>query len=451
MEVSEAIFVGRGDAIKLEVDGTTVIDLNGALAAAASDATQITILGGYYDRLWLLDLLRELPRARRRDCKVRIAVGSDATITLPKVWEHMREVQRELRRIGYRSLEIAIVGRSPVHFHTKLFRFLRTTHPYWFVGSANPGSDRHELMLRLSGCHEELSNYVDAVFEAAQSVNDEPPRRKRPSTLRDFFLDGVLCHKPPYQQLFTFDAYRLSPEDRGRIDTRIGEGSAVEYASPRTEGFGFGLRRAIGMADTDPGEKKDTASRVRFRDYGMDTLFGLWMPSAYAAIVQASVTGREAAIGEMLRAIGQRLADAAGQQAAHNAFARYIASMDRYLNDLDIEAKPVRDRDAAFARFLKSRTDGLSKDSFVSRHARVMTIAPMFDVWQDADVAAQFVQSFFDDLAWRATPTTTHKSKIVRSLIESLGDDADWETPENLQAAFVDRLEIEPWDNDEWQ
>lgn len=295
MALSEAVYVGRPDAINLEPDGRTVVDLDEALAAAASDATEITILGGYYDRVWILDLLRELPRARRRDCRVRIAVGSDATITLPKVWEHMREVQRELRRIGYRSIEIAIVGRSPVHFHTKLFRFLRTTHPYWFIGSANPGSDRHELMLRLSGRHEELSNYVQAVFDAAQSVDDPVPRRQRPSTMRDFFLDGVLCHKPPHQQLFTFDAYKLSPEDRRRIDTRIGEGSGVEHASPRTEGFGFGLRSAIGMMETDPDEKEDAASRVRFRDHGMDTLFGLWMPSAYAATIQASVTEREAA------------------------------------------------------------------------------------------------------------------------------------------------------------
>lgn len=127
MALSDAIYVSRPDAIELKLNGKTVVDLNKALAAAASDATEITILGGYYDRVWLLELLRELPRARRRDCRVRIAVGSDATITLPKVWEHMREVQKELRRIGYRSIEISIVGRSPVHFHTKLFRFLRMT------------------------------------------------------------------------------------------------------------------------------------------------------------------------------------------------------------------------------------------------------------------------------------------------------------------------------------
>ena len=90
MALSDAVYVGRPDAINLEPNGRNVVDLDEALAAAASDATEITILGGYYDHVWLLDLFRKLPRARRRDCRVRIAVGSDATITLPKVWEHMR-------------------------------------------------------------------------------------------------------------------------------------------------------------------------------------------------------------------------------------------------------------------------------------------------------------------------------------------------------------------------
>ena len=39
MALSNAIFVGRADAIDLKIDGTTVIDLNEALAAAAVDAT----------------------------------------------------------------------------------------------------------------------------------------------------------------------------------------------------------------------------------------------------------------------------------------------------------------------------------------------------------------------------------------------------------------------------
>ncbi|ESZ02734.1 hypothetical protein X736_29225 [Mesorhizobium sp. L2C089B000] len=33
-------------------------------------------------------------------------------------------------------------------------------------------------------------------------------------------------------------------------------------------------------------------------------------------------------------------------------FQNYVSSMDRYLGELDIKPKPIKDRDGSFARFL---------------------------------------------------------------------------------------------------
>ncbi|WP_164040650.1 hypothetical protein, partial [Serratia marcescens] len=71
----------------------------------------------------------------------------------------MREVENRLRGVGFKDVTVKVVMNSPVHFHTKLFRILRRTHPVWYVGSANPGSKRHEMMVRLSGRHEALMAY----------------------------------------------------------------------------------------------------------------------------------------------------------------------------------------------------------------------------------------------------------------------------------------------------
>jgi hypothetical protein len=451
MFIAEEIFVGRPDAIGLSADGEAIIDLNEALAEAASDASQITILGGYYDAGWLVKLLENLPRRRRGMCRLRLAFGSDAAVTLPRMWEDMRKVRARLRALGYRHVEISIVVHAPVHFHTKLFRFLRTTQPYWFIGSANPGSRRHELMVRLTGRHESLSNYVNAVFKVAQSVEGPVPASSRHATLRDFLLDGMLCHKPPHQQLFTFDAYRLSPEDRRRIDARLGEGSGVLHASPKTEGFGFGLRSAIAMTEDDREVGEDTLSRLRFRDSGVETLFGLWMPRAYVAEVEPRVAEQQLSNANRLTAIGKRLSSPSGQQAATDAFAAYIESMDRYLGELKIEAKPIRDREIAFTRFLLSQTRGLSDPAFVARQARVMTFAPMFDIWQDPAVAQDFVNSFFEDLVWRASATSARRPRIVKAILNALGGSPDFQTFEELEMAFARRLVDEKWSDKEWQ
>lgn len=110
-------------------------------------------------------------------------MGSDATVTLPLVWEDMRAVRAHLLKLGYQNPQVCVVGRRPVHFHTKLFRFLKTTQPSWFIGSANPGSDRHELMMTLVGRHKGLSQYVEAVFDGALSVTERPPQREPPGFL----------------------------------------------------------------------------------------------------------------------------------------------------------------------------------------------------------------------------------------------------------------------------
>jgi hypothetical protein len=47
--------------------------------------------------------------------------------------------------------------------------------------------------------------------------------------------------------------------------------------------------------------------------------------------------------------------------------------------------------------------------------------------------------------------TAMRKSRIVRSLVEGLSDDADWQTAEDLQTVFADRLETDPWDHNQWQ
>ena len=245
--VSSTILVGRPDLIDLG-DAVDYIELDEALGAAAASATEITILGGFYSVEPIISLCKQVKRARRSTCKIRIAVGLEATLAIPATWADMRRLHDQLLKSGFRDVVVAVVKSSPVHFHTKLYRFLNTTRPVWFVGSANPGSSRHELMVRLSGRHEALSSYVTAVFAKAVDVKLPPPSSEI-GTLREFFMAGLLCHKPPAQRLFTFDAFRFDAEHRERLSEAFAGSSRVSHSNPRTEGFGFDLRSPLQIED----------------------------------------------------------------------------------------------------------------------------------------------------------------------------------------------------------
>jgi hypothetical protein len=446
MTVDPYIYVHRPELIGLSEDKVDFADLQEALHEAASGATEISVLGGFYSVKGLVELCRQVPRADRKDCLVRIAVGLEATALIPRTWDDMRDLGRQLRKLGFRDATVAVVPNAPVHFHTKLFRILRRTRPVWFIGSANPGSDRHELMVRIAGRHEALSGYVDAVFQKALPVTSATPPRTEIRTLRDFFLTGMLCHKPPVQRLFTFDAFRFTPENRDDLARVLAGEAGVEHARPRTEGFGFSLRSALNEPEVK-GSKRAVSQRIHYRRSCLDTVLGFWTPRFYAREIEAQIAKEDRQRLRRLETLAESLASPAGQQAAQDGFADHVSSMERFLSEHKIDAQPVQNRDESFAKFLASRTKTLRKPEMRERLARSMTLTDMPDIWEDAKATEAFEASFFEDLAFRIG--SPGAGRVIRSLAEALDHDGT-ETPEELREALASRVESDAWTDEDW-
>lgn len=446
--VSSTILVGRPDLIDLG-DDVDYVAVDEALEAAAATATEITILGGFYSVEPIISLCKQVRRARRSACKVRIAVGLEATIAIPATWADMRRLRDKLLQSGFRDVVVAVVRSSPVHFHTKLFRFLNTTRPVWFVGSANPGSTRHELMVRLSGRHEALSSYVAAVFAKAVDVASPPPAAEI-STLRDFFMAGLLCHKPPAQRLFTFDAFCFDAQHHERLAKALAGSSGVSHANPRTQGFGFDLRSPLQIEDPAHDLDGDGSSggRVQIRPYSVDTVFGWWMPQAYGNYVRTKVAKDEAARERRLAEIGAMLRTTHGEKMVREAFASHIASLGSFLKAHGIDARPVSNRETRFERFVTSRTKALNDPVTTQRHARLLTLTGMPDIWADGVAVEEFERSFFEDLAFRAGGAT--QPAVVKSILSRLDDDT-LSIGSEFQEALVETLAEEPWTDDDWE
>lgn len=444
--ISSTIYVGRPDLIDLG-EGVDYEEIDEALADAAGAATEITILGGFYSPGALVALCRKVKKSKRKTCRIRIAVGLEASSLIPRTWHDMRQLRKELLDSGFRDIVVAIVDRTPVHFHTKLFRFLHTTRPVWFVGSANPGSGRHELMVRLSGRHEGLSDYVAAVFDKAVDVKEKPPVVEI-STLRDFFLSGMLCHKPPVQRLFTFDAFHFDAQHRELLASALAGTSGVSHASPKTQGFGFNLRSPLALEGDDPLDVETPNGRIQLRPYSIDTAFGWWMPRAYARNIRQRVSQDESAKEQRLAEIGHALRSTDGETAVNDAFLSHVEPMQGFLKLHQIDAKPVSNRKYRFDRFLSSRVKTLSDPITIRRHARSLTFASMPDIWADGTAVEAFEQSFFEDLAYRSTGLTQHR--VVKSILSWLDDDT-LSTACDFEDAVTSGLAESPWTDEDWE
>ena len=450
MNIDETIYVNRPDLIDLDERMTDFADLREAIHQDAEGATEISILGGYYAVDALVEVCRQVPRAARRNCTVRIAVGLEATALIPRTWADMREVEQKLRRGGFKDVTVSVIANSPVHFHTKLFRILRKTRPVWYIGSANPGSKRHELMVRLLGRHEALTAYVAAVFDEALPVR-EPEPNVEIRTLRDFFLSGVLCHKPPAQPLFTFDAFRFSPEHRERLGAILAGEAGVEHARPRTEGFGFSLRSALGFEDLRlPASEEAVAQRIHYRRSCIETALGFWMPRAYAKELRLRIAEEENGRLQRLTGISEELNKGHGQDRARIAFNSYVTSLKNLLDQHGIEAQPVQNKDALFKRFLRSRASTLSDEDARRRLSRTLTLADMPDIWEDDHAVREFEASFFEDIAYRVENQTGGGGRVVRSISVRLRLTGG-ETWAELRGLLDRSLQFRAWINQDWR
>ena len=442
--VSPEIFLARPDLIGFD-ENSDYIDLDEALRESAAKATEITILGGYYNPAALGNLCKQLKKSKRKSCKVRIAVGLDAPKVVNKVWHDLQELRKRLLKLGFKDVVVAFVRPQPTHFHTKLFRFVHTTKPVWFVGSANPGSKRHELLIKLSGRHEALIAYVDAVFAAAVDVQQAQPVEEI-STLRDFFLSGVLCHKPPVTRLFTFDAFHFDPEHREMLAKALGHSSSVSHANPTTQGFGFDLRSALSIG-ADFQEVTSARARLQFRPYSIDTVLGWWMPRVYAPRLRNQVREEERARENRLMEIGAALNSPGGDATVRREFAAYIQSMHAYLDEHSIAARPVNNRDARFEKFLASRKKSLGDGATIARLSRTLMLTEMPDIWAGDTAVADFEESFFDDLAFRAG--APKKFAVIRSIMEWLEDET-LSTGDEIAEAFKAMLKEYAWTDEDW-
>lgn len=444
--VSPTIYVARPDLLALG-DDVDHDHLQGALEREIVDATEVTIFGGFYSVEPLIRLFTTIPKRSRKNCRIRIVVGLDAKASIPSTWEDMRRIRSRLLAEKFVDPVVAIMDSRPVHFHTKLFRFVHRTHPVWFVGSANPGSSRHELMVRFGGRHEALSAYTRAVLAKAVDVGSVAVGPQI-ETLRDFFMAGVLCHRPLPPRLFTFDAFQIQPSHRDQLSAALAGSAGVSHASPETNGFGFSLLSALeGTASNQlrpSGAKKD---RTSLSPYSVDTVFGRWMPNAYADRVRSRIVSGDQKRARRLMMLGERLRRHDGRHEVHRAFSEHVASMEAFLSTHHIDAREVPNRMQRFDAFIVARTRSLTNPEAVERYARSVMLTAMPDIWADDSAVKDFEASFFDDLAFRADAKT--RPAVIRSIVDWL-DDPSLVTGEDFQEALKAALMELPWTRSDW-
>lgn len=197
--IDTVVYVAHPELLGIEADEETYSELHAAFACEVERASAVTILAGYFNPEYVIRLLKRIPQrpaARRRTCRVRVGIGIDPGLPLMGEWLRLSSLKSAIKEAGFKNTEVFAIRDGSVHFHTKVYGFIRKTQRSWYVGSANPGKRRHEMMVRVSGRHDALFAYVNAALSKGIEVDDPPHwtkrRRSKAFSHRDILLTDRL-------------------------------------------------------------------------------------------------------------------------------------------------------------------------------------------------------------------------------------------------------------------
>ncbi len=77
-----------------------------------------------------------------------------------------------------------------------------------------------------------------------------------------------------------------------------------------------------------------------------------------------------------------------------------------------------------------------------------MVLQEMPDIWSDERSAKAFEDSFFEDVAFRAS-SDGRKGRVIRSILDGIGD-VDPTDPDEIRRALEKRLGESSWIDDDW-
>src|SRR5208282_1851073 len=218
MKITEDIYLSRPQDLGQSEDirSNNIMD---ELINAARHCTRIDIFSAYYS----IDTIHRIAqgvgssRSLRSRCEIGYVLNGLSGEALIDQISALRFLEADLRKTGFKKLDGYVFLKAPL-FHTKLFRFIRTTHVTWYIGSANVSENvcgrNHELLVRLTGAHKPLLNYVNAVYASATpiaGVSNTPPA---PKNLPAFFRTGSLIFRPRAHPPFSFDGLTLTAAQR---------------------------------------------------------------------------------------------------------------------------------------------------------------------------------------------------------------------------------------------
>ena len=430
---------GNGAGQRQHVDENSLTEM-------AANADSVTILSAYYGP----DVLETIASACQGD--VRIVLNGLGGRRLEEQAQELEALQAALREQSQLA-EIRLAFAEGV-FHTKLYVFGTGLDAVAWIGSANAtkaglNGRNEEVLVRITPVPDSIFAYVDSAWLRAMPVEC---CRGAVNSLIAFFRTGMLYYKPYATLQWTMNPFlqlmkRLPTEEKRKI--------AAFHSEFADDDGGIGAfnlnlvfeRAAEGELSELPTEQHP----AELRRYAVQTCYGYWVAEPF--ITHVDVMLDQASVDKRNRLEAVRNWMDRGRVAIVDAYASYLQDVREILDDEEVEwheYAPIELFEDTSA--IEGRVDALlavlSTEHRLARHCQAFIPSEVPEIWEDDTACAQFVESFFDSLAyaWSAQRRSGSAKLILESLVPRLQAVGPLHNPaEAIQTALECALDTENW------
>ena len=138
MKIQDKAYISRTLKCASNSNDLYFRSLSEEMKSDASKATRIQIVSGYFGEDYVLELLKHVPPKKARACSITMIFGYDSIAELLYGQIRVSDLKNKIASLGFKKANITIqMFKDKAPLHTKLYGFLITTRPVWYIGSAN--------------------------------------------------------------------------------------------------------------------------------------------------------------------------------------------------------------------------------------------------------------------------------------------------------------------------
>lgn len=416
------------------------------VTSLAKTSTTIVIVSAFYDVGFLRLLAKAVPKERRVKVTFEVFVHQAAGRRLRVQLKELRSALAQWRRV-FRKAEVHLVSSGAL-FHSKMLLFHRPKDAVVLLGSANATraafTENEEMMLRLDGpVPSQISAYLTQIRTVAHPIAKvaEP----RIATLVAFYRSGTMFYRPNVVASFRFDL-GLPKEMLKRFANtpRLIPGISARASNSYNPFVGIGQAEDADFALDLEGDEPKGGGKVSLRPYGVQTCYGWWVPSVYAAKVRASVDKASAGRMEVMERIAGALNGVAILDEAAKRFADLVTFAEEEGVDLP-EAAGARTQ--RFKSFIERARTRMKQQVWMDRASKSYLEANVPEVWADPLSAEEFSDSFFGDLEYVAAGSS--KPFLWKALTKQIPALLDGDDSSAIRRKLAARLK-KGWLDADW-